>query len=213
MAHVLVIASRRYNGHELWTALGVMQHRDHTFEVVSTARILRDEITGNPVKIERLTHEVESMKGFDGLMFISGNMEDTEATWYNETALKLVREANAANLPIAAICCSVPAIREATKGKVVSYFPLIRSKNHLEDHGAICSTISISCDQNLVTAEHQMATQVWTETFCELLEGKEPTLKLEDSGFTPGVREAKPDPDLERLKNISRKTGKTGVKQ
>ena len=211
MAHVLVIASRRYNGHELWTALGVMQNHGHTFEVVSTAHILRDEITGNPAKIERLTHEVKSIEGFDGIMFISGNMQDTEATWYNEAALELVRQAEAKHLPIAAICCSVPAIREATNGKTVSYFPLVRSKQLLEGCGAVCSTISISADQNVVTAEHQMATQVWTETFCELLEGKEPTLHLEDSGFTPGLREAKPDPDLERIKRISRNTGKVGL--
>lgn len=212
MARVLVVVARQFNGHELWTSLGVLTKGGHTFEVVSTSLHLVDEVTGERVKIEKTLDSVPSLGGFDALMFISGNMKDTEAYWSDRRTLSLVDEASKANLPIAAICCSVPTVRAAAKGRVVSFFPLIRSRELLTAAGATLSTISLSVDGRLVTAEHQMMTQMWAEAFDRVLKGEEVSMSLVDSKYTPKGRERKPIPEVEYIKKVIERTGKKGLK-
>lgn len=202
MSHILVVCARRYNGHELWTALGVIQERGHTFELISTDYVIQDEITMQPNRIERIIDEVatDELFGFDAFMIVSGNMKDTEAYWNNNRVLEYVMDFNEDNRPIAAICCSVPTIREVAKGKKVSFFPLVRSRQLLGDAGAILQTVALTVDQNLVTAEHQMATQMWAEEFCNLIEGKPKQYTFVDSGYTPKGRERMPIPEVEALR-------------
>ena len=198
---VLVIVARRYNGHELWTALGVMQEAGIEFDVVSRTKNIVDEVTRQPNTIEMVLEDVTSLDGYDGLMFVSGNMDDTESHWHDPHIQSLVEMA--ADMPVAAICCSVPIIRGLVSGKKVSFFPLVRSKILLEEAGAILSTVSISVDGNLVTAEHQMASQVWSEQFVKVLEGEPTDPNLVDSGFTPeGKTERRLHPRLERLRGM-----------
>src|ERR1700757_3126559 len=90
---VLVVCARRYNGHELWMSLGVLRDRSHTFEVVSQATLIRDEITYRPNTIERTVYEVgtlELQERFDAMMVISGNMADTEKYWHDNHVLQLI---------------------------------------------------------------------------------------------------------------------------
>lgn len=198
---VLVVVAQRYNGHELWTALGVLQQHGIEFEVISTQYIISDEITREPNRIERLLTEDTTLEGFDGLMFVSGNMSDTEAYWNDPRTQRLVDEAKGKDLPLAAICCSVPTVRAATVGKKVSFYPLVRSRILLEEAGAELQSVSISVDGNLVTAEHQMATQVWAESFAKVLLGEEVNLNLRDSGYVPkGKSERRLHPRLEKLR-------------
>lgn len=208
MSHVLVICAQRYNGHELWTALGVMQNRGHTFEVVSTQTIIRDELTLQPNTIARTVYQValeEVGTTFEGVMVVSGNMPDTEAYWTDKQVLALFHQANSLDLPMAAICCSVPTIRYEAKGKHVSFFPLVRSREALENAGAILCTVALTVDKNLVTAEHQMASQMWAIEFCNMLEGKPAEYNLRDSGYTPKGRERKLKPDVARAMAALRK--------
>lgn len=207
---VLVVCAKLYNGHELWTTLGVLQEQGYEFEVVSTETVIADEITFEGNRLERTVYDVPNLDAFDAIMFISGNMQYTEAHWDDRKILSLVDEAKERDLPIAAICCSVPIIRSAAKGKKVSYFPLLRSAERLEQAGAILQTISLTADGKLVTAEHQMMTQMWAESFCKVLSGKDGDPGLQDSGFVPEGWERKPDPDIERVKEIARRTGKKG---
>lgn len=207
MSHVLVVCARRYNGHELWTALGVIRQRGHTFDLVSTDRIIQDEITMRPNRIKLVVEDVRyDSDTYDGFMIVSGNMADTEANWTNLRILDYIAEANRADQPIAAICCSVPALRYAAEGKRVSFFPLIRSRTLLKDAGAILETVALTVDRNLVTAEHQMASQMWAEEFCNLLEGKSPVYEFRDSGYVPRGHERKPIPEVERLKAAKRRS-------
>ena len=198
---VLVIVARRYNGHELWTALGVMQEAGIEFDVVSRSKNIVDEVTRQPNTIEMVLEDVTNLDGYDGLMFVSGNMDDTESHWHDPHIQSLV--AMASDMPVAAICCSVPIIRSLADGKKVSFFPLVRSKIILEEAGAIPQTVSITVDGNLVTAEHQMASQVWSEQFVKVLEGEPTDPNLVDSGFTPqGKTERRLHPRLERLRGM-----------
>jgi len=160
MAHVLIVVARRYNGHELWTTLGTLKHRGHSTEVLSTSLLIADEVTGRTNTIRRLIQDVPNIDEFDAVMFISGNMQDTEAYWKNARTLSYVDQAVKRDLPIAAICCSVPTVRKAARGKRVSFFPLIRSRELLEHEGAIVQTVSLSIDGKLATAENQMVTQM-----------------------------------------------------
>ena len=209
---VLIVVAQRYNGHELWTTLGTLQERGHEFEVISTQTRIVDEVTGQPNIIKRTLDDVPSIEGFEALMFVSGNMADTEAYWKDKRTLTYVEQAIEMDIPLAAICCSVPTIRHAARGKKVSLFPLVRSKEILAQAGAILQTVAITVDGTLVTAEHQMATQMWAETFCDILEGKEPEIVLHDSGFEPKGNERKPIPELEYLKDVINRTGRTGTK-
>ena len=200
---VLVVCARRYNGHELWTALGVLQEAGVDFEVVSTSKLIQDEVTHQPNTIQRTIDEVapEELDQFDGLLIISGNMSDTEAYWTNERVLAYVNRALQNDATIGAICCSVPTVRQAAQGKKVSFYPLIRSRALLQDAGAICQTVSITVDGKLITAEHQMATQTWAEAFVGVLNGEDVDLGLTDSGFVPqGKTERALHPRLERLR-------------
>lgn len=199
MSKVLVICARRYNGHELWTLLGVLQQRGHAFDVVSTDYIIRDELTMQPNTIPKLVYEVspESHVDYDGICVVSGNMADTEAYWTDphvELLLKTFREAGKV---IAAICCSVPTLAPVAKDVKVSYFPLIRSRKRLQQYGAILEPVSLTVDQNTVTAENQMFTQMWGTEICNLLEGLEPTVKLVASGFIPQGRPRKMPPNIQ----------------
>lgn len=202
---VLVVCARRYNGHELWTALGILRKADIKFEVVSTHYHIEDEVTGQPNVIERTLDDITpDVLGdeFGAFMVVSGNMKDTEAYWTDKRVIALVEKAGELDLPTAAICCSVPTIAPIAKGKKVSFYPLIRSRVRLMEHGAVLQTVAVSFDDKLVTAEHQMASQLWAETFVEVLQGKEPSLKLHDSKYTPKGRERKPIPELEHLKKM-----------
>jgi len=185
-----------------------MQERGLGFSVVSTDYYIEDEITGQTNRIEQTLNDVApaSISEYNGLMIVSGNMKDTELYWKLPRTLEYVEVARKNNLPIAAICCSVPTIRFAAEGKRVSFFPLLRSRELLGNAGAILSTTSISVDGNLVTAEHQMATQVWAALFTDLvLTGKVSDPGLIDSGFTPGKkRPRKPIAELEYLKSLKR---------
>jgi putative intracellular protease/amidase len=199
MSHVLVICARRYNGHELWTALEVMMDRGHTFEVVSTQLQIADELTLRPNVISRKVYDVPNDEGFDGIMVVSGNMADTEAYWHDDHVVGLIKKFDAASKGIAAICCSVPTIAPVAAGKRVSFFPLIRSRDRLRNHGAILTTVTLSVDDRLVTAEHQMATQMWAEEFCNVLEGKPTQYTFHDSGYTPKGRPRWPPKEVQAL--------------
>lgn len=205
---VLVTCAKRYNGHELWTALGIIQRRGHQFEVVSQETTIRDEITLRPNTIERPVYGVgtcELEDQFDAMMVVSGNMSDTEAYWTDDHVLALIDKTEKLERPLAAICCSVPTVRFAANGKKVSYFPLIRSRKLLLQAGAILNKVSITADGNLITAEHQMGSERWANAFCDMLDGNEPRVGLVPSDFPDPSRERRPIAALERLKPPSKR--------
>jgi putative intracellular protease/amidase len=204
---VQVVCAQRYNGHELWTALGVIRTRGIQFQLASTKLIIEDEVTHRKNRIRQVVEDdlCRSVETCDGLMIVSGNMKDTENYWTDRRVLKTVDAFDDADKPIAAICCSVPTIRSAASGKRVSFFPLIRSRVLLQDAGAILQTVAMTRDKNLVTAEHQMATEVWAEEFCNLLRGLPQEHYFHDSGFVPRGRERRPIPELERLKELRKR--------
>lgn len=208
MAHIMVVCARQYNGHELWTALGVLKQRGHTFDLLSTDFIIQDEITMQPNRIKLRVQDVMDYNDvrYQGFMIVSGNMADTEAYWKHSIVQRYIEEANNVNHPIAAICCSVPTIRGVARGKKVSFFPLVRSRHMLSDAGAILQTVALTRDQNLVTAEHQMASQMWANEFCNLLEGLPTQYDLKDSGFVPMGHERKPIPAVENIKRLRKDT-------
>lgn len=200
MSRILVICVRQYNGHELWTALGVIRKRGHSFDLASTAHVIMDEVTFERNRIKLTIDEIGDLTQYDAFMVVSGNMKDTEGYWDDPRVLDIIEKFNADDRPIAAICCSVPTVRYAAKGKKVSFFPLVRSRQRLGDAGAILQTVALTRDANLVTAEHQMASEMWAEEFCNLIEGLPTQYNLTDSGYVPRGRPRKPVPEVERLR-------------
>lgn len=204
MSHLLVICAKRYNGHELWTMLGVVQERGHTFEVVSQSTLIRDELTLKPNTIARTVYEVHTTFDHDAVVVVSGNMKDTEAYWTDKHVVKLLEGFDAEEKIIAAICCSVPTLGPVVNGIKVSYFPLIRSRHRLRDHGAILQNTSLTVDGRFITAENQMITEMWAEEICNRLEGLPEQYKMVDCGWSPKGLERKMDPDVRKAIDESR---------
>lgn len=190
MAKLLVACAKRYNGHELWTLLGVLRERGHEFEVVSQETLIRDELTLRPNILDRTLYQVPNSDAqrFDAFCIVSGNMADTEAYWTDPKMEELLHEFKSKNKTLAAICCSVPTLAPIAKGIKVSYFPLVRSRQRLERAGAILEPTSLTVDQNTATAENQMITEMWAHEICNLLEGKPPQFKFTPTGFMPKGR-------------------------
>jgi len=198
---VLIIVANKYNGHELWTALGIIQQAGIEFEIVSTDYIVRDEITLQPHEIRLTLNDSFSLAPFSGFMIVSGNMKDTEAYWTDKRVETIIRWFDQKQYPIAAICCSVPTIAPFAEGKKVSFYPLIRSRERLTKFGAILNDTTVTMDGNLVTAEHQMATNIWAETFVKMLKGDpEADPKLIPSIFKRKLNDRKPIKEIEALK-------------
>lgn len=205
MSHVLVVVSRRYNWHELWDALKELKHRKHTFDVVSSALVIKAENgKGHPNKLERTIDDITSMDGFDGIIVISGRPSDTEFFWTHKGCQALVKQASERNLVVAALCSAVPAIRLAAEGRMVSVYPLFKSLALLEQAGAIINKASLSTDGKVVTAENEMMTTMWATNVCDVLEGKPPTHTLEPSSFARKRIVMKTDPDLQRVITVMR---------
>lgn len=206
MSAVLIICAKRYNGHELWTLLRVLTERDHTFEVVSQECIIRDELTLEPNILERVVYDVafEDVEVFDAVCVVSGNMKDTEAYWTDPSVALLLREFNAHERVIAAICCSVPTLGPITKDVKVSYFPLVRSRHHLLRYGAILQNVSLTIDGRFITAENQMISEMWAEEICNKLEGRPVQHVMTDSGFVPKGQERKMLPEVRAAIDESR---------
>lgn len=206
MARLLVACAKRYNGHELWTLLHVLQERGHTFEVVSQEHLIRDELTLRPNILERTLYEVPSTDAqrFDAFCVVSGNMEDTEAYWTDPKMEELLHEFKSREKTLAAICCSVPTLAPVAKGIRVSYFPLVRSRQRLTNAGAILEPVSLTVDQNTATAENQMITEMWAEEICNLLEGKPQEHFFQPCGFMPKGRPRRLPPEIQSAIDTAR---------
>ncbi len=204
MSKLLVICAKRYNGHELWTLLGVLQERGHEFEVVSQELLIRDELTLQPNTIERTVYDVDNTYQFDGVVVVSGNMKDTEAYWDDKSVLGILDEFKSRGCVMAAICCSAPTLARVAKGKRLSYFPLVRAKHRLLHYGAIPSNTSITVDGRFVTAENQMMAEMWAEEICNVLEDKPLQHVMTDSGFVPRGHERKMLPEVRAAIDESR---------
>lgn len=224
MSKLLVICAKRYNGHELWTLLGVLQQRGHEFEVVSQDTLIKDELTLRPNIIERTVWQVDPeivVHEKDAVVVVSGNMADTEAYWRDEHVIKILKAFKEEEKVCAAICCSVPTLAPIAKDTKVSFFPLMRSRQRLREFGAVLQPTSLTVDQEkkVITAENQMMTQMWAEEICNMLEGKEPQHILHDSGFIPKGSERRMPPEVRKAIDEARgyemvifKDKKTGKK-
>lgn len=207
MSNLLVICAKRYNGHELWTLLGVLQARGHSFEVVSQATLIKDELTLRPNTIARTVWEVkpsEEVDKFDGVIVVSGNMSDTEAYWKDTHVEEILKTFKSADKVVAAICCSVPTLAPVARDVKVSFFPLMRSKHRLRDYGAILQTTSLTVDGKMITAENQMMSEMWGEEICNVLEGKPLQHVLYDSGFVPKGSERRMSPEVREAIDAAR---------
>lgn len=199
---VLLVVAQMFNGHELWCTLNVLTKANIEAEVISTDRVMQDEVTFERFVTERTIDDVDpdEMDNFDGIMVISGNMKLTEAYWKNPRVLEYIQRMQPK--PTAAICCSVPTIRHVVKGKRVSFFPLMRSRDLLRYEGAILSPTSLSVDENIVTAENQMMTEPWAEYFATLINGETPSVRYKDSGFkVAGITPRKTPPGIQKLRD------------
>jgi putative intracellular protease/amidase len=218
MSKVLVVCAKRYNGHELWTLLGVLQKRGHSFEVVSQELLIRDELTLRPNTIQRTVYQVSPLEAvtahstptLDGIVVVSGNMSDTEAYWTDDHLQQLLRGFQGEGKMTSAICCSVPTLAPIAQGKRVSFFPLVRSRQRLEEFGAVLQTVSLTVDGKMATAENQMLSEMWAEEIINILEDRPPKYSLVESGYTPKGHERKMSPEVRAMIDKARANRNNG---
>ncbi len=186
---VLVVVAQHYNPRELWPALKILQAGGIQVDIVSTGYIISNEEDASEAhKISLTVDDIHGFKGKDyaGLMVISGNPKDTEKYWKDTHVQRLIIEINNLNRPLAGICAAVPALAPAVKGKKVSYFPLIKSREILTMAGAILQEVGLTMDANLITAENEWMTEEWVEAFRDMVLGIPHKIrKLTPSGHTP----------------------------
>lgn len=185
----LVVTSRRFNGYEFWKPLQTIIRRGHSLGVYSTSDVLEDEKTGKKVRCSGTLVDIDPEK-YNSLMIISGNPSDTEKYWYDPTIKYLVQFFNKSNLPIAGICASVPSVRWAlAPGAKVAVFPMQKTHNCLKEVGVLPAGVTMTVVGNVVTAENEMLAEPWAEAFCDLMEGKVPTVALQPVGEIRHLRE------------------------
>lgn len=201
---VLILISRRYNPRELWGALKVLQQANIAMDLCSTGLVVQNE--ENPKEAFTLSMTVDVLKSrtskdYSGVMVISGNPKDTEVYYKDVHVQRLIKELNQDNKPIAGICAAVPSIAPAVKGKKVSWFPLMKSREILTRAGAILTEVGLTLDQNVITAENEWMTKPWSEAFRDMVLGKEPVIPvLVPSGHRPKQIPRRKNPILEALR-------------
>lgn len=177
----LVISPQRFNANELRPLMRVLRDRGIEF-VVGVTGVTHDEdgrcLLWNELNKDEafelrpphgwLAQMDIKAEDFDGIIISSGDPSQTTANWHNSKLLDLVRDFHDQGKPVAAICVSVPVIREAARGRYVSYFPLEASRKLLNQ--SIRSSKHFIRDGDIVTAEHQMATVDWVSSFADALE-------------------------------------------
>lgn len=191
------------------TALKTIQLRGHQFEVVSQRTRIMDEFTFKPFMVQRTVWDVmveEFVSDFNALMFTAGLYDDLEDYWDDKHVQHLVKAANSHDLTIGTICRAGPIIRHVAAGKMVSVFPLVICNKMLSDEGAIINDVGVTADRNLVTAQFDMVAQRWADVFCNVMEGKDPNVRMISSSFPDIGFERRPIESVERLKRPSERT-------
>lgn len=198
MSRVLIIIAACYNGNELWPLLKALKRYGHTWTLASDTLVIREEGAPKAYHVDTRIDEVKYTH--DGLVFISGNPQDTYAHWTDSDCNRLVRKAAKLEHPMAAICASVPALAPALRGVKVSAYPLQSVLWELEVAGAVYMPVSLYTDKNIATAENEVMGFMWAENFCCLLEGKPPKYVLKPSPFKRKGTSRRPITEVEYLR-------------
>lgn len=195
---LLLICTQAFNPIEFWTVLGVAKERGVDVDIASTNKVIQNEDTKKRHRIKLTVGDLldKDLSEYDGLVFTSGDMNMTKKNWHDDRLHVIVDGFHDRDKVIAATCGSVPIIRFAAKGKRVSFFPLVASRQLLEDAGAIPSPVCLTRDDPIVTAEFPAASEMWAEEICNVLEGRPPQYEFTESGFTPKGRERMPIPEV-----------------
>lgn len=177
----LIIVSTLYNARELWGAMKVLKNNDINVQVISLKPdcIIQDEEGPQTMKVHGTIQDFDlgDVPNFDALLIISGALKQTQAHWNNNKVKAIVEEFDKHEKIVSAICCSVPSIRWVCDGKKVAFFPLNRSMELMKSAGAEYTAMSVTWDDRIVTAEHQVATKQWAQTIAEKVHGKEVSYK------------------------------------
>lgn len=205
MTHkALVLTTPEYNRVELFGTMQVLKARGFEFELTSSRKIIKDEDTETYHSVERLITDItlEEALQFDCFIVTSGAPNQCKPFWTNSHVQRLVKGFFDSNKPLGGICMAAPTVASVARGKKVSTFPIIEARQFFTDRGATVQTLTLSIDPPLVTCENQWGTEMWVTSICDLVEGKEPQIKLVDSKFNPVGRPRKP---IQALEDIKRK--------
>jgi len=200
MAHVLVVVAQKYNANELWPVLKELKAGSHSWDTAAYEDVIIDERSYKGYRASRLLKDIDSVDGYDAVVFVSGNPKDTMAHWKDPHCKELVRQAVERELPLAGICASVPSLGPAIKGVRVSAFPLSTVREEIIMAGGLLQEISLETDGNIATAENEAMAGMWARNFRCLIERKPVEFRLQPSPFKRDTRKLKPIPEVEFLR-------------
>lgn len=183
----LIIVSEFYNGHELFVTLHELLEAKYKWTILSSKEIIEDEVTHKLFKIDGTYFDTKvDVKEYDLLFVVSGALKPTKAHWTNPIVQDIVKRFFEADKVIAGICCSSPTVRVAANGKRVARFPLVAADELLKDAGAILTGKSVEVDGKLITAEHQMASQIWADAAIRVTNGEEVVIDYKETFIPTG---------------------------
>lgn len=203
MTHkALVLTTPEYNRTELFGTMRVLKSRGFDFELTSSRKIIKDEDSETYHSVERLITDISLEEALQADCFIvtSGAPDQCKPFWTHKYVQRIVKGFFEQNKPLGGICMAAPTVASVSEGKKVSTFPIIEARQFFTDRGAIVQTLTLSIDPPLVTCENQWGTDMWVTSICDLVEGKEPQVRLVDSGFNPIGRPRKPIKVIEDIK-------------
>jgi hypothetical protein len=188
--------------------MDVLNSNQCVMSVMSTDIVIQDMYTGEPFRIQKTLDNTSLLppftQAFDGVIFVDGELKDTQVLWTDHRLLELVATFKWDGKPIAAIGTAVPCVRLVSNNRRVSFFPLVEVRDLLVEAGATPSGATMTRDNNIVTGEHEQSAQLVTEQFCKLLNGEPWHYVEEHAEFKPDGRKPRPVDLIDKIREIRR---------
>ena len=168
----MILGPQRFEDVEYYTPYKLFRDNNVNVDIYSTKIGKARSSTGRLVEVGMLTNALDVM-WYDAIAFIGG-----AGTWYlreDKNCLRIAIEANAANLPLGAICWSTTVLAKAgvLDGKKVTGFDGLDygtrkpASEYLISHGAKYTGHILEIDSNIITARDPGCSLVYGKAILE----------------------------------------------
>lgn len=170
--HVMILATNGFEQSELMKPKANLENAGIETTVVSLdsgeIKGWDQDDWGKSVKVDKTVGEVSNCEGYDALLLPGGQI-NPDLLRVNDRAVAIVREFNAADKPIAAICHAPWMLIEAgiIEGKTATSYKSIRTD--LKNAGANVVDKEVAIDGNLITSRNPDDIPAFSKALIEML--------------------------------------------
>ncbi|MGD8978595.1 MAG: DJ-1/PfpI family protein [candidate division WOR-3 bacterium] len=163
---LMVIAHEDFSDDEFKRSFDLFTRSGITVAVASTDTTTATGMAGMTV-VPDITLEAVNSKDYDGLVVVGG--DGCKILWDNETLHQVVRDFNATNKTIAAMCLAPIILANAgiLEGRIVTASPTVRDE--IGKACARCTDSDIEVSGNIVTCSAPLAAAALADTVLILL--------------------------------------------